>query len=221
MPETFVDYKRQRFRWTYGAMQILRRHAGPLFIGSNTKLTAGQRYHFIAGWLPWLADGLNLLINIAALGWSVAMIVAPHRMDPPLMMFSFLPLVLFTFRLLKLGHLYISRVGANLRQTSAAALAGLALAHTVGVAVVKGMVTRNEPFFRTPKGSQPHILMRSLAGAAQETIFMSVLLAAAYFLTHQATFSGVLIGVPEELRGRDVTLWVAVLIIQAFRTAPR
>jgi hypothetical protein len=124
-------------------------------------------------------------------------------------------LALFTFRLLKLAHLYISRVGANLRQTFAAALAGLALAHTVGVAVVKGMVTSNEPFFRTPKGSQPHILMRSLAGAAQETLFLIALLAAAYFLTHQVTLAGELIGVPEELRGPDVTLWVAVLIIQA------
>ena len=27
MPDTFIDYKRQRFRWAYGAMQILRHHA--------------------------------------------------------------------------------------------------------------------------------------------------------------------------------------------------
>ena len=25
MPDTFIDYKKQRFRWAYGAMQILRR----------------------------------------------------------------------------------------------------------------------------------------------------------------------------------------------------
>ena len=27
MPDTFMDYKKQRFRWAYGAMQIMRRHA--------------------------------------------------------------------------------------------------------------------------------------------------------------------------------------------------
>ena len=26
MPDTFIDYKTQRFRWAYGAMQILRHH---------------------------------------------------------------------------------------------------------------------------------------------------------------------------------------------------
>jgi cellulose synthase/poly-beta-1,6-N-acetylglucosamine synthase-like glycosyltransferase len=28
MPDTFLDYKKQRFRWAYGAMQILKSHAG-------------------------------------------------------------------------------------------------------------------------------------------------------------------------------------------------
>ncbi|MGD2062300.1 MAG: glycosyltransferase [Nitrospirota bacterium] len=57
MPDTFVDFKRQRFRWAYGAMQILRHHAGELLCLQPTRLTRGQRYHFIAGWLPWLGDG--------------------------------------------------------------------------------------------------------------------------------------------------------------------
>ena len=73
---------------------------------------------------------MNLLFNIAALGWSVAMIVAPHRFDPPLVMFSLLPLALFTFKLVKLAHLYVSRIGANIRQTFAAAHRGArAVAH--------------------------------------------------------------------------------------------
>lgn len=216
MPETFIDYKKQRFRWAYGAMQILRNHAGDLFGRGDTRLTAGQRYHFIAGWLPWLADGLNLIFNLAALGWSIGMIVAPHRIDPPLMMFSVLPLSLFIFKLVKLAHLYVSRVGANLRQTFAAALAGLALSHTIGLAVVKGMITRNEPFFRTPKGTQPHALATGIAGAAQETSILILLLGAVYLLTHQIPISANLIlGIPEELKGPDVSVWVAVLMIQA------
>src|SRR5690606_20542133 len=86
MPDTFSDYKRQRFRWAYGAVQILRAHADSL-LRKDGRLTTGQRYHFIAGWLPWLADGLNLLFNLTALAWSLAMVLAPHRIDPPLMMF--------------------------------------------------------------------------------------------------------------------------------------
>ena len=33
-------------------------------------MTAGQRYHCIAGWAPWVADGLNLIS--AALVWKRA-----------------------------------------------------------------------------------------------------------------------------------------------------
>ena len=216
MPETFTHYKKQRFRWAYGAVQILRAHSKALLSSADQRLTRGQRYHFIAGWLPWLADGLNLLFNLIALGWSAAMIFAPHRFDPPLMMFSLLPLTLFAFKLTKLAHLYSSRVGANLRQTFAAAVAGLALSHTVGVAVVKGLFTRNEPFFRTPKHKQPHALAEGFAAARAETAWLLVFVIAAIGLTGQFTIApGLMVGIPEELKAPDVSLWVAVLLIQA------
>ncbi len=81
MPDNFLDFKKQRSRWAFGAMQILRRHFDLLIRGRGAKVTGGQRYHFVAGWLPWLADGLNLLFNCAALVWSLVMVAfpAPHR----------------------------------------------------------------------------------------------------------------------------------------------
>jgi len=205
MPETFTDYKKQRFRWAYGAVQILRAHARALFSHTDERLTRGQRYHFVAGWLPWLADGLNLLFTIAALAWSLAMLVEPHRIDPPLIMFSAVPLALFTFKLVKLAHLYAARVGANIRQTLAAALAGLALSHTIGVAVVKALFTRNQPFFRTPKSKQPHAIAQGISAARTESLMLLAMLTAAWGLTR----------LPEELKGPDVSVWVAVLLIQA------
>src|ERR1700722_9114423 len=183
MPDTFIDFKKQRFRWAYGAMQILKRHARAFFLEGGP-LSAGQRYHFVAGWLPWVADGCNMLFNVAALGWSAAMVLAPHRIDPPLVMYSVLPLSLFTFKLAKLVHLYRVRVGANLRQTIAAAVAGLALTHTIGRAVVKGLLTRGEPFFRTPKQSQSARLWQALAAAREETIQMVGLWLASWFVAH-------------------------------------
>ena len=205
MPQTFTDYKKQRFRWAYGAVQILRAHARALFSHTDERLTRGQRYHFVAGWLPWLADGLNLLFTIASLAWSFAMILAPHRIDPPLIMFSALPLALFTFKLVKLAHLYAARVGANIRQTLAAALAGLALSHTIGVAVIKALFTRNQPFVRTPKNKQPHALAEGIAAARTESLMLIAMSIAALGLTR----------LPEELKGPDVSVWVAVLLIQA------
>jgi exo-beta-1,3-glucanase (GH17 family)/cellulose synthase/poly-beta-1,6-N-acetylglucosamine synthase-like glycosyltransferase len=203
MPDTFIDFKKQRFRWAYGAMQILKRHARAFFMEGGP-LSAGQRYHFIAGWLPWVADGCNMLFNVAALGWSAAMVLSPGRIDPPLVMYSVLPLSLFTFKLAKLVHLYQVRVGANLRQTVAAAVAGLALTHTIGRAVVKGLFTRSEPFFRTPKNGESARLLHALVAAREESLMMIGLWLAAWGVAHSP-----------QPQGPDRLAWIVVLVIQS------
>jgi exo-beta-1,3-glucanase (GH17 family)/cellulose synthase/poly-beta-1,6-N-acetylglucosamine synthase-like glycosyltransferase len=205
MPDTFTDYKKQRFRWAYGAMQILKAHARALFMEGGP-LSAGQRYHFVAGWLPWVADGCNLLFNLAALAWSAAMVWAPGYVDPPLVMYSVLPLSLFTFKLAKLVHLYRVRVGANLRQTIAAALAGLGLTHTIGLAAVKGLVTRSEPFFRTPKRAASAGLLHALRAAREETLMMSGLILSAWAVSHTGL---------RENAGPDRLAWIVVLLVQS------
>jgi hypothetical protein len=205
MPDTFIDYKKQRFRWAYGAMQILKAHARALFLEGGP-LSPGQRYHFVAGWLPWVADGCNLLFNLAALGWSAAMVWAPGKVDPPLVMYSVLPLSLFTFKLAKLVHLYRVRVGANLRQTVAAAIAGLGLTHTIGKAAVKGLVTRSEPFFRTPKQASASGILRALGAAREETVMVAGLLLSAWAVAHTST---------RELAGPDRLAWIVVLLVQS------
>src|SRR5690606_36146013 len=90
MPDKFIDYKKQRFRWAYGAMQILHRHSAELFGRKPTRLSYGQRDHFLAGWLPWVADGFNLIFNLPAIASSLAMIVEPGQIDAPLVVFSVL-----------------------------------------------------------------------------------------------------------------------------------
>jgi exo-beta-1,3-glucanase (GH17 family)/cellulose synthase/poly-beta-1,6-N-acetylglucosamine synthase-like glycosyltransferase len=205
MPDTFIDFKKQRFRWAYGAMQILKSHARSLFT-EKSSLSPGQRYHFVAGWLPWVADGFNLIFNIAALAWSVAIVCLPRQIDPPLMMYSVLPLSLFTFKLAKLAHLYQVRVGANIRQTLAAAIAGLALTHTIGTAVLKGLFTRGEPFFRTPKNAGSQRVAQALAAARDETVIMLGLWLCAWGVSHSTTY---------QTRGPDRIAWVVVLLIQS------
>jgi hypothetical protein len=203
MPDNLLDYKKQRFRWAYGAVQILKHHARQIF-GRGSTLTLGQRYHFLAGWLPWLSDGFSLVFNAAALFWSAAMALFPHYIDPPLMVFSALPLALFAFKILKLVHLYSTRVGATLRQTLAAALAGLALSHTIGRAVLSGLFTHDQPFFRTPKRAHSHALLQALADSREESLMMLALWLSAW---------GVYAEVGTEMR--DLGVWVAMLLIQS------
>jgi len=212
MPDTFLDFKKQRSRWAFGAMQIMRRHAAALLRGRDTGLTPGQRYHFLAGWLPWLADGFNLVVNCAALVWSLVMVSFPRYVEPPLLMFSVLPLSLFVFKLVKLLHLYRTRVGANLRQTVAAAIAGLSLSHTIGSAMLSGLVNRDRPFFRTPKRAARHAWLQGLAAAREEAFLMAGLWFAAFAVAHIPEVDGNLTGL---VGSPDLTVWVAVLLIQS------
>jgi len=205
MPDTFTDYKKQRFRWAYGAMQILRAHAGRLFGGAPARLSAGQRYHFLAGWLPWLADGFNIFFNITALAWSCAMILLPQSFDPPLIAFAALPVFLFLFKLAKILHLYLTRVGANVRQAVGAVVAGLALAHTIGLAVIAGLFTRGMPFVRTPKRAARHALLQALfSDAREETLLMLALWLAAWGVARV-----------QVMDSPDVLVWVVVLLLQS------
>jgi cellulose synthase/poly-beta-1,6-N-acetylglucosamine synthase-like glycosyltransferase len=203
MPDTFIDYKKQRFRWAYGSVQIMRRHARTLLFGSQGKLTIGQRYHFLAGWLPWLADGINVIFNLAALSWSAAMLLAPGKVAPPLLIFAVLPLALFVFKVGKLVYLYETRVSANSIQTLAAAIAGLALSHTIGVAMLTGLFKTGLPFFRTPKQAGKQALVKALQAAREETLLLTGLVVAS-----SAIF--IRIGV-ESL---DLLVWCIMLLIQ-------
>jgi len=212
MPDSFLDFKKQRSRWAFGSMQIMRRHFRSLVTGREGQLSAGQRYHFLAGWLPWLADGFNLLFNCAALAWSLVMVAFPSRIEPPLVAFSLLPLSLFVFKLVKLLHLYRTRVGANLAQTVSAALAGLGLAHTIGTAMLSGLVKNDRPFFRTPKQAQRHALGQALVAAREEAFMMLGLWFAAFGVSRIPGLDGDLPGL---VGSPDLTLWVAVLLIQS------
>jgi hypothetical protein len=204
MPDTFIDYKKQRFRWAYGAVQILRRHCRAFLGRGFSQLTRGQRYHFLAGWFPWLADGLNLFYTAAALIWSCAILIDPQHVDPPLTVFMLPPLFLFGFKIVKLVYLYRSRIGASNAQTMAAALTGLALSHTIAKAVVQGFFTSGKPFFRTPKCEKQPAMIRALAHAAEETAIALALWTMGF---------GVLL-----VQGRDLpgaVLWAFVLIMQS------
>lgn len=204
MPDTFIDFKKQRFRWAYGAIQIMKRHVRSLLWGKDTELTRGQRYHFLAGWLPWIADGLNIFFTLGALLWSAAMIIVPHRVDPPLLIFAIPPLALFVFKVGKILFLYRRAVGVNLKDAFYAAIAGLALSHTIAKAVLYGFFTSSIPFFRTPKMASRHGILVALAEAREEVVIMLVLWGSA---------AG--IALVQGFPSKDVIFWVVVLLIQS------
>ncbi|GAA0536945.1 glycosyltransferase NdvB [Rhizomicrobium palustre] len=177
IPDTLKAFQGQRYRWVYGAMQILKKHSKAIFQGGS-KLSLAQRYHFLSGWLPWISDGLGLVVTFIAIAWTFAMWAAPRYVDVPLPVLSGAALALFAAKMAKTLLLYPSKVRSGMRGAFLAAVAGLALTHTVSKAVWSGIFTSGVPFFRTPKMADEAMLSQALRGVWQETtLFAAIILA--------------------------------------------
>ena len=181
IPDTLAAYKDQRYRWAYGAMQIMKRHAKALF-SDTTELTRSQRYHFVAGWLPWIADALSLAFTAAALVWSALMVYDSWTFDLPMMSLAAIALGLFAVKTGKTLLLYPFRVGTGFVGAFQASIAGLALSHTVGKAVWAGLFTSSMPFLRTPK-CEDAAPIRQVLMLASEELLLLVLIGIAVFAT--------------------------------------
>lgn len=208
IPDSFSDFKKQRHRWAYGAMQILRDHRKALLGTGQTQLTAGQRYHFVSGWLPWIADGFNLLFTVLALVWSGLMLYDPVAYNAPPLLISAVPLLFLMFKLSKLLFLYLGHIKTSLRVALSAMLMGLALSYTIGRATLSGLIWgRRIPFFRTPKmvgdSALGNAIANAIRAARDEALLAVVLLGAVGVLYFQLGFDS-----------RENLLWCAVLVSQ-------
>ncbi len=181
VPSDFASYQRQRRRWAQGAMQILRAHAAALF--GRSPLTLGQRYHFVAGWLPWIGDALHLVFSIGAMIWTIGLITAPQWFRLPIALFVVPLAVFFMARLLLVPLLYWKRVRCSIGDSAGAALAGIGLSHSIARGVFAGLSGRRAVFEVTRKGAtdtassaRPLSAPGRFAGVREEAALLSGLL---------------------------------------------
>ncbi len=204
MPDDFNAFRKQRYRWAYGAMRITRAHWRSLFSPFDRSLTLGQRWHFITGWLPWIGDALGLGFLLLGLAWSAALIIDPVRFEFPIILFMLPSIGLFAFKIVQIMALYGARVRCSWGDRIGAAVTGLALSHAIGKAVWKGLFTKSLPFLRTPKMKDAPALVQGLVMAREELVLLALTWAALLgvgFSHHWAT--------PE------TKLWCAVLFTQS------
>jgi exo-beta-1,3-glucanase (GH17 family)/cellulose synthase/poly-beta-1,6-N-acetylglucosamine synthase-like glycosyltransferase len=204
MPDTLSAYKTQRFRWAYGAVQIMKRHLRALLPFSRMGLSASQKYYFVAGWVPWLSDGLALLFVLASLGLTVHMIGSQPAADPPIAALVFPILGIFTFKIIRSLWLYAAQVRCGFRNSIAALIAGLALTHIIGKAVLSGFTSSGRPFVRTPKLERGRPLLSAAAMIWEELLLLVMLLGAAWWVHSLDRF--------DNPQGR---LWVIALLVQS------
>ena len=113
LPDTFKAFKTQRFRWAYGAMQIIRKHWTHMLPGART-LTPAQKFHFVSGWSLWFSDALGTLASMLNLIWVPVIIFVGVVI--PTIAFTVPILAAFVVNLLHCVLLYGKRVEVPLRQ---------------------------------------------------------------------------------------------------------
>jgi len=157
MPCTFSGLKRQRFRWCFGNIQILRKHWEALmpwayWIDPENRLTQAQRYFYLAGLVQWFTDAFNVafLCFLVAGGmiklYSSSFTILPTTI--PWITLSFIFILLNIWRLVWVirNALKLS-LGLALRS-----LYGMfSVGWVVALAVFRAVIQSKTAFLRTPK----------------------------------------------------------------------
>jgi exo-beta-1,3-glucanase (GH17 family)/cellulose synthase/poly-beta-1,6-N-acetylglucosamine synthase-like glycosyltransferase len=200
LPDTFQAYKRQRDRWAFGGLQIMRKHWRRMLPGAPG-LSREQKREYGVGWLNWLgAESIGVVVALLNIVWvpfvAFADIAVPDRiLTVPI-------LAAFAVSVAHFVALYRLRVRASGGQMAGAVCAAMSVQWTVARAVAMGLVKEHLPFRRTAKGGATR--KGPDFPAFWEAVIAVLLLAAAVTLV-----------VTNGKQVREIYIFAVVLVVQS------
>lgn len=216
LPTTFEDTKKQRFRWAFGGMQILRRYWRQMFpwpTGRPLTLNLRQRLSYLMGLLGWLNDLLVLFFTLFLLLTSVAFVAGWELPIRQLAEWILLvPLLSITTGVLRVAWALRATTGCTWQEGFGAFSNMLSLSLTVARACASALRDPAGSFLRTPKFAVRSSLTRALSAAREEAILGTLLVAAApLVLNERANREGLLLAV--------LLIWHGLVYLSALRAA--
>ena len=192
IPETFDDYRKQRFRWTAGPVQQLRRH-WRLFLPAPfapampgwSKLLEISRCAAPLARLGGIVAGLLGLV-VLALGGATGLVPA---LEVPAALWCLVPLGALTGGV-RTVHRYGLAGCTDPRDMLRGEIARAALSHIVLVAGIAGLSKRPLAWRRTPKFAAAASGLGAFAAARAETVAAATCLALAVLLVAGAGLWG-------------------------------
>ena len=153
MPLTYEGLRKQRFRWAFGGVQILRRHWRLLLPWSRaSKLTFAQRYDHLMGGLWWFNDaltlGFSLFVFAAAVGAVLDRPFVVQRLSGAGIV---LPLIFVALNLTRYVWATRAATGAGLGLAVSALRVNMSLSWVIALACLRGLTQERGIFLRTPK----------------------------------------------------------------------
>ena len=153
MPLTYEGLRKQRFRWAFGGIQILRRHWRKVLPWSRrSRLTFGQRYDYLVGSLWWFNDALTLGFTLFIFGAGLGVIVGrPFVVQRLSAIGMVIPLAFIVLNLLR--YLWATRVvsGTGPGLALGALRVNLSISWVIFLACVRGLTQEHGVFLRTSK----------------------------------------------------------------------
>ena len=157
MPFNFEGLKKQRFRWCFGGIQILKKHWEALmpwahWVDPSNKLTLAQRYYYLVGGLGWFSDVFNLLFAFfLILGAAFNFLASPIQVRPLTNTIIIIPAVFLFLHIIRFLWVLRIRLRISLGMAVATMYNFFSLGWAVTLACVQGLVQREGVFLRTPK----------------------------------------------------------------------
>ena len=202
-PADYRAFKTQRYRWAFGAMQILKGRWG--WLVHKGPLSAGQRFHFLTGWFSWFADALHMVFTLMALAWTAGMLLAPTVFSLPMRLFLIPVMGFFVAKALFGIVLYRARVPCGWRDALMASIASMGLSHAIARGIWMGLIKKQTEFVRTAKSRRLTAGPAGALGPVREELLMSIALLLAII------GMGVIFGT----RYVEGELWMVILAAQA------
>ena len=219
-PADFTAYKSQRYRWAFGAMQILKGRWN--WMTRKGPLTAGQRFHFLTGWFSWFADALHMVFTGLALWWTAGMLALPKYFALPLDLFIYPIIGFFLFKAAVGIILYRVRVPCSWKDTIMASIASMGLSHAIARGIYLGLWKKKGEFVRTAKSRRLSKKPNPFTAVREELLmFVAIVLAIAGMLGLPTLLSHWISGGVEAPGTRHLTdysegkLWIFILAAQA------
>ncbi len=223
LPDTFDAYKRQRHRWAFGGLQIMRKHWQQLLPWSDG-LSREQKREYGLGWLNWLgAESIGVVVALLNIVWMPFVVVsnlgvAEKIADLPVVgdiavamaklgavpdrILTLPILVAFAVAVAHFISLYQLRVRASFGEMVGAVFAAMSLQWTVARAVGIGVFKERLPFLRTSKGGNSR-------KGPDFPAFWEVVIAALLLV------SAVTLIVTNYKQVREINIFAMVLVVQS------
>ena len=180
MPFDLEGLKKQRFRWCFGGIQLLKKHWESLmpwahWVDPNNKLTMAQRYYYLVGGLGWFSDVFNLLFAcFLVLGAVFNLLSSPVQVRPLTNVVLIIPVVFLLLHIMRFLWVLRNRLRISLPMAFATMYNFFSLGWAVTLACMQGLVQKEGVFLRTPKSTRASRAWHAIQVTQWETAIGSV-----------------------------------------------